>query len=82
MKRAIAIVTGKVQKVRYRSKVREIADTLGIQKFDSLDTKYGRIAENIERILDELKEERKEYRETVERLVKAIIESRKERRER
>jgi acylphosphatase len=30
MKRAIVIVTGKVQKVRYRSKVGEIADTLGI----------------------------------------------------
>jgi acylphosphatase len=53
-----------------------------IQKFDSLDTKYGRIAENIERILEELKEERKEYRETVERLVNAIIETGKERRER
>jgi acylphosphatase len=32
MKRVIVIVTGKVQKVRYRSKVREIADTLGIKK--------------------------------------------------
>ncbi len=48
-----------------------------MQRFDSLDVKYGRIAENIERILKELKEERKEYRESVERLVNAIIESRK-----
>jgi len=48
-----------------------------MQRFDSLDVKYGRIAENIERILEELKEERKEYRESVERLVNAIIESRK-----
>jgi len=49
-----------------------------IQRFDILDAKYGKIAENMERILEELKEERKEYRETVERLVNAIIESRKE----
>ena len=48
-----------------------------IQRFDNLDTKYGKIAENIERILEELKEERKEYRESVEKLVNAIIESRK-----
>ncbi|MGB2841507.1 MAG: acylphosphatase [Halobacteriota archaeon] len=48
-----------------------------IQGFDSLDTKYGRIAENMERILEELKEERKEYREAIEKLVNAIIESRK-----
>ena len=131
MKRAIVIVTGKVQKVRYRSKVGEIADALGIvgeaenlddgsirivaegeaenldafiakikiknylmtekldnyhydtiQRFENLDTKYGRIAEERERIFEELKEERKEYRETVERLVNAIIESGKERRER
>ncbi len=49
-----------------------------IQRFDNVDAKYGKIAENMERILEELKEERKEYRETVERLVNAIIESRKE----
>jgi len=48
-----------------------------IQGFDSRDTKYGRIAENMERILEELKEERKEYREAIEKLVNAIIESRK-----
>ncbi len=49
-----------------------------IQKFDNLDAKYGKIAENMEGILEELKEERKEYRESIERLVNAIIESRKE----
>ena len=49
-----------------------------MQRFDSLDVKYGRIAENMERILEELKEERKEYRESIEKLVNAIIESRKE----
>ena len=49
-----------------------------VQRFDSLDVKYGKIAENIERILEELKEERKEYRESIEKLVAAIIESRKE----
>ncbi len=48
------------------------------QNFANLDTKYGKIAENMERILEELKEERKEYRESIERLVNAIIESRKE----
>jgi len=48
-----------------------------MQRFDSLDVKYGKIAENIERILEELKEERKEYRESIEKLVNAIIESRK-----
>jgi len=49
-----------------------------IQRFDNVDAKYGKIAENMERILEELKEERKEYRESIERLVNAIIESRKE----
>ena len=48
-----------------------------IQRFDNLDTKYGKIAENMERILEELKEERKEYRESIEKLVNAIIGSRK-----
>lgn len=48
-----------------------------IQRFDNLDAKYGKIAENMARILEELKEERKEYRESIEKLVAAIIESRK-----
>jgi hypothetical protein len=45
------------------------------QNFANLDTKYGKIAENMERILEELKEERKEYRESIEKLVNAILES-------
>jgi acylphosphatase len=45
------------------------------QNFADLDRKYGKIAASIERILDELKEERKGYRESIEKLVKAIIES-------
>jgi acylphosphatase len=50
-----------------------------IQRFDNLDERYGKIAENMERILEELKEERKEYRESIEKLIKAIIESRRNR---
>jgi len=45
------------------------------QNFANLDTTYGKIAENMERILEELKEERKEYRESIEKLVNAILES-------
>lgn len=48
------------------------------QNFGDLDTKYGKIAENIERILEELKDERKEYRESIEKLVNAILKSKKE----
>lgn len=47
------------------------------QNFANLDTKYGKIAENMERILEELKEERKEYRESIEKLVTAILESKR-----
>ncbi len=47
------------------------------QNFANLDTKYGKIAENIERILEELKEERKEYRDSIEKLVNAILESKR-----
>jgi acylphosphatase len=47
------------------------------QNFTNLDTKYGKIAENMERILEELKEERKEYRESIEKLVNAILESKR-----
>ena len=47
------------------------------QNFANLDTKYGKIAENMERILEELKEERKEYRESIEKLVNAILESKR-----
>jgi acylphosphatase len=45
--------------------------------FANLDTKYGKIAENMERILEELKEERKEYRVSIEKLVNAILESKR-----
>ena len=47
------------------------------QNFANLDTKYGKIAENMARILDELKEERKEYRDSIEKLVTAILESKR-----
>jgi acylphosphatase len=45
------------------------------QNFANLDTKYGKIGDNMERILEELKEERKEYRDSIEKLVNAILES-------
>ena len=45
-----------------------------IQRFDMVDVKYGKIAENMEKILQEMKEERKEFRETIERLIKSILE--------
>jgi acylphosphatase len=47
------------------------------QNFANLDTKYGKIAENMARILEELKEERKEYRASIEKLVTAILESKR-----
>lgn len=40
------------------------------------ETTVGKIAENMARILEELKEERKEYRDSIEKLVTAILESR------
>jgi acylphosphatase len=49
------------------------------QNFANLDTKYGKIAENMARILEELKEERKEYRVSIEKLVTAILESKSKR---
>jgi CO dehydrogenase/acetyl-CoA synthase alpha subunit len=48
------------------------------QNFANLDTKYGKIAENMARILEELKEERKEYRASIEKLVTAILESKRD----
>jgi len=45
-----------------------------IQRFNMVDVKYGKIAENMEKILQEMKEERKEFRETIERLIKSILE--------
>ena len=47
------------------------------QNFANPDTKYGKIAENMGRILEELKEERKEYRVSIEKLVTAILESKR-----
>jgi acylphosphatase len=47
------------------------------QNFANLDTKYGKSTENMEWILEELKEERKEYRESIEKLVTAILESKR-----
>jgi len=35
------------------------------QKFNVVDAKYGKIAENMEKILEELKEERKEFRMSI-----------------
>ena len=43
-------------------------------KIDSIDIKYGKIAENMEKIFLEMKEERKDFREGLEKLVKAILE--------
>ncbi len=45
-----------------------------IQRFDVVDVKYGKIAENMEKILQEMKEERREFRESIERLIKAALE--------
>ena len=42
-------------------------------RFDNLDVKYGKIAENMERILEEMKEERKEARKSMERILNAIL---------
>jgi len=54
MKRAIIIVKGKVQKVRYRSKVKEIADELGVVgEVENLEDGSVRIfAEGEEEVLD------------------------------
>ena len=43
------------------------------QNFATLDTKYGKVAENMERILEEMKEERKESRESMEKILNAIL---------
>ena len=43
------------------------------QNFTTLDTKYGEVAENMERILEEMKEERKESRESMDRILNAIL---------
>jgi len=50
-----------------------------VQRFDNLDEKYLRISQNMERILEEMKEERKEYRTSIEKLINAILSQKSER---
>jgi len=50
-----------------------------VQRFDNLDEKYLRISLNMERILEEMKEERKEYRTSIEKLINAILSQKPER---
>lgn len=38
-----------------------------------LDTKYGRIADTMEKLIDEMRNERKESRMAMEKLTEAII---------
>ena len=45
-----------------------------LQGFATLDTKYGRISDNMERLIDEMQNERKETRESMAKLTDAIIE--------
>ena len=45
-----------------------------LQGFVTLDTKYGRISDNMERIIEEMRNERKETRESMAKLTDAIIE--------
>jgi len=44
------------------------------QGFATLDTKYGRISDNMERLIEEMRNERKETRESMAKLTDAIIE--------
>ena len=44
------------------------------QSFEVLDVKYGKIAENMERIVNEMRDERKESRESMKGLTDAILE--------
>ncbi len=45
-----------------------------LQGFVTLDTKYGRISDNMERLIDEMQNERKETRESMAKLTDAILE--------
>lgn len=45
-----------------------------LQGFVTLDTKYGRISDNMEQLIDEMQSERKETRESMAKLTDAIIE--------
>ncbi|MHC1575648.1 MAG: hypothetical protein ACXQTY_07610 [Candidatus Methanogasteraceae archaeon] len=44
------------------------------QNFDVLDVKYGNISDNVERAIDEMRDERKELRASVNKLTDAIVE--------
>lgn len=44
-----------------------------VQRFDIVDAKYGKISENMEKILNEMKQERKEARESMERMIDAVL---------
>ena len=44
-----------------------------IQRFDTVDVKYGKIAENMEKILNEMKEEREKSGSSTEKLINAIL---------
>ncbi|RZB28885.1 MAG: hypothetical protein AEth_01489 [Candidatus Argoarchaeum ethanivorans] len=43
------------------------------QNFTILDTKYGRIADTMERLIDEMRNERKDSRVMMENLIEVII---------
>ncbi|CAD6493266.1 MAG: Acylphosphatase [Candidatus Argoarchaeum ethanivorans] len=43
------------------------------QNFEILDVKYGRISENMERVIDEMRDERRESRESINGLTDAIL---------
>ncbi|RZN35675.1 MAG: acylphosphatase [Methanosarcinales archaeon] len=45
-----------------------------LQGFVTLDVKYGRISDNMERLIDEMQSERKETRESMAKLTDAILE--------
>ncbi|MEA1864135.1 MAG: acylphosphatase [Euryarchaeota archaeon] len=45
-----------------------------LQGFVTLDTKYGRISDNMERLIEEMRNEREETRESMAKLTDAIIE--------
>ena len=45
-----------------------------LQGFVTLDTKYGRISDNMDRLIEEMRNERKESRESMAKLTDAIIE--------
>ena len=44
-----------------------------INRFDIVDVKYGKITENMEKIFNEIKEERVESRKSMEKLIGAVI---------